>query len=128
MTIDERQNEIIEDFSEVDDWMDRYQMLIDLGNGQQPLPAEDKKESNLIEGCQSRLWLICEEKEGKLFFRAHHRAPVLFPDLCEQLVGDLSYGRQGKDQGYHNSHRLFTSSGYCMYSDRYDLQPVCIGG
>lgn len=77
MTIDERQNEIIEDFSEVEDWMDRYQMLIDLGNGQQPLPAEDKKESNLIEGCQSRLWLICEEKEGKLFFRAESDALIV---------------------------------------------------
>ena len=77
MTIDERQNEIIEDFSEVDDWMDRYQMLIDLGNGQQPLKKKKKKESNLIEGCQSRLWLICEEKEGKLFFRAESDALIV---------------------------------------------------
>jgi len=77
MTIDEKQEEIIEDFSEVDDWMDRYQMLIDLGNEQQPLPAEDKTESNLIEGCQSRLWLICEEQQGKLYFRAESDALIV---------------------------------------------------
>ena len=70
MTIDEIQEEIIEEFSEVDDWMDRYQMLIDLGSNQKPLPTQEKVESNLIEGCQSRLWLVCEEKEGLLYFRA----------------------------------------------------------
>ena len=52
MTINEAQDEIIEEFSELDDWMDRYQVLIDLGNGQQPLPESDKTESNLIPGCQ----------------------------------------------------------------------------
>ena len=57
MTINNIQDEIIEEFSELDDWMDRYQVLIDLGNGQQPLPESDKTESNLIPGCQSRLWL-----------------------------------------------------------------------
>ncbi len=77
MTIDEIQEEIIEEFSEVDDWMDRYQMLIDLGSGQPPLPAQDKVESNLIEGCQSRLWLVCEEKEGLLYFRAESDALIV---------------------------------------------------
>ncbi len=77
MTIDEIQEEIIEEFSEVDDWMDRYQMLIDLGSGQPALPAQDKVESNLIEGCQSRLWLVCEEKEGLLYFRAESDALIV---------------------------------------------------
>lgn len=77
MTIDEIQEEIIEEFSEVDDWMDRYQMLIDLGSNQKPLPTQEKVESNLIEGCQSRLWLVCEEKEGLLYFRAESDALIV---------------------------------------------------
>ena len=70
-TINEIQDEIIEEFSEVDDWMDRYQMLIDLGNEQPPLPQQEKVESNLIEGCQSRLWLVCEQDaENRLTLKA----------------------------------------------------------
>lgn len=77
MTIKEIQDEIIEEFSELDDWMDRYQMLIDLGGEQEPLPDSDKVESNLLAGCQSRVWLICEEKYGKLFFRAESDALIV---------------------------------------------------
>ena len=76
-TINEIQDEIIEEFSELDDWMDRYQMLIDLGNGQPPMAAADKMESNLIEGCQSRLWLVCDAKDGALFFRAESDALIV---------------------------------------------------
>jgi len=57
MTINEIQDEIIEEFSGFDDWMDKYQLLIDLGNEQEPLPEQYKIESNLIDGCQSRVWL-----------------------------------------------------------------------
>ena len=56
-SINEIQDEIIEEFSGFDDWMDKYQLLIDLGNEQEPLPEEYKTESNLIDGCQSRVWL-----------------------------------------------------------------------
>lgn len=56
-TINEIQDEIIEEFSGFDDWMDKYQLLIDLGNEQEPLPEQYKIESNLIDGCQSRVWL-----------------------------------------------------------------------
>ena len=56
-TINEIQDEIIEEFSGLDDWMDRYQLLIDLGNEQEPLDEKYKTESNLIDGCQSRVWL-----------------------------------------------------------------------
>ena len=59
-TINEIQDEIIEEFSELDDWMDRYQMLIDLGNEQEPLDEKYKVEQNLIDGCQSRVWLQAE--------------------------------------------------------------------
>ena len=66
MTINEIQDEIIEEFSLLDDWMDRYQLLIDMGEGEQALPAADKTESNLIDGCQSRVWLVCDEHDGRL--------------------------------------------------------------
>ena len=56
-TINEIQDEIIEEFSGLDDWMDKYQLLIDLGNEQEPLPEQYKTEQNLIDGCQSRVWL-----------------------------------------------------------------------
>lgn len=77
MTIDERQNEIIEEFSDFTDWMDRYQLLIDLGNEQQPLPQEYKTESNLIDGCQSRVWLQCDYEDGKLIFSAESDALIV---------------------------------------------------
>ena len=57
MTINETQDEIIEEFSGFDDWMDKYQLLIDLGNDQEPLDEKYKTEQNLIDGCQSRVWL-----------------------------------------------------------------------
>ena len=57
MNINEIQDEIIEEFSGFDDWMDKYQLLIDLGNEQEPLDEKYKVESNLIDGCQSRVWL-----------------------------------------------------------------------
>ena len=57
MTINEIQDEIIEEFDGLDDWMDKYQMLIDLGNEQEPLDEKYKVEQNLIDGCQSRVWL-----------------------------------------------------------------------
>ncbi|MBQ8098901.1 MAG: SufE family protein [Bacteroidaceae bacterium] len=77
MSINEAQEQIIEEFGELEDWMDRYQLLIDLGNEQQPLPAEEKNESNLIPGCQSRLWLVCDEKEGSLHFRSESDALIV---------------------------------------------------
>ena len=57
MSIEENQQEIIEEFSDFDDWMDKYQLLIDMGSQQEPLPQQYKTESNLIDGCQSRVWL-----------------------------------------------------------------------
>lgn len=77
MTIEESQQEIIEEFSEMDDWMDRYQLLIDMGEEQTPLPAEEKNESNLIDGCQSRVWIVCNEQDGHLHFRAESDALIV---------------------------------------------------
>ena len=77
MTINEIQDQIIAQFSELDDWMDRYQLLIDLGSEQEPLPEKDKNESYLIEGCQSRVWLVCDEHDGVLTFRAESDALIV---------------------------------------------------
>ena len=78
MTINELQDEIIEEFTLLEDWMDRYQLLIDMGEEQQPLPAEYKTEENLIDGCQSRVWLVCDkDAEGKLNFRAESDALIV---------------------------------------------------
>ena len=78
MTINETQDEVIEEFLEIDDWMDRYQLLIDLGEEQEPLPASEKTEQNLIDGCQSRVWLVCDRSDdGLLTFRAESDALIV---------------------------------------------------
>ena len=71
------QDEIIEEFTGFDDWLDRYQLLIDLGNEQEPLPEEYKTDSNLIEGCQSRVWLQADVVDGKIIFRAESDALIV---------------------------------------------------
>jgi len=78
MTINEIQDDIIAEFSELDDWMDRYQLLIDLGSEQTPLPESDKIRQNLIEGCQSRVWLTADlTPEGLVHFRAESDALIV---------------------------------------------------
>jgi cysteine desulfuration protein SufE len=76
MTINEIQNEVIEEFEGFDDWMDKYQMLIDLGNELEPLDAKYKTEQNLIDGCQSRVWVQCDHVDGKLVFTADSDALI----------------------------------------------------
>ena len=68
MTINEAQDEVIEEFNDFTDWMDKYQMLIDLGSELDALDEQHKNDSNLIDGCQSRVWIQCDVKEGRLFF------------------------------------------------------------
>ncbi len=77
MTIDQIQDEIIEEFSLLDDWMDRYQLLIDMGGALPPLADEYKTEQNLIDGCQSRVWLDAELVEGRVHFRAESDALIV---------------------------------------------------
>ncbi|MBQ2333306.1 MAG: SufE family protein [Prevotella sp.] len=76
-TINELQDEIIEEFSAFDDWMDKYQMLIDLGNDLAPLDEQYKNNQNLIDGCQSRVWLQCDYADGKLHFQADSDALIV---------------------------------------------------
>lgn len=77
MTINEIQDEVIEEFSDFEDWMDKYQLLIDLGNDEQPLPEAYKTEQNLIDGCQSRVWLQADMVDGKVIFQAESDALIV---------------------------------------------------
>ena len=76
-TINELQDEVIEEFSDFDDWMDKYQLLIDLGNEQEPLAPEYKNDQNLIDGCQSRVWLQADYVDGKVMFQAESDALIV---------------------------------------------------
>ena len=76
-TINEIQDEIIEEFAGFDDWMDKYQLLIDLGNEQEPLPEQYKTEQNLIDGCQSRVWLQADYEDGVIKFTAESDALIV---------------------------------------------------
>jgi cysteine desulfuration protein SufE len=77
MTINEIQQQIVEEFSVYDDWMDKYQYLIELGNGLLELAPAEKNDQNLIKGCQSRVWLVAEFRDGKIYFRGESDAVIV---------------------------------------------------
>lgn len=78
MTIDQIQNDIVEEFSEVDDWMDRYAMIIDLGNNLPEIDEKYKTPDHLIEGCQSRVWLNADfTPDGKIHYTADSDAIIV---------------------------------------------------
>ena len=89
MTINETQDEIIEEFSSFDDWMDKYALLIDLGNSLTPLDEKYKTESNLIEGCQRRVWLQADYVDGKILFKGESDA-VIVKGIVSLLIKILS--------------------------------------
>lgn len=100
MTINDIQEEIIEEFSALDDWMDKYQLLIDLGGEQEPLDEKYKTEQNIIEGCQSRVWIQCDASDGEdgkiLHFQADSDALIvkgiialLIRVINDQLAKDI---------------------------------------
>lgn len=89
LTINEIQDEIIEEFSMFEDWMDRYALLIDLGNSLEKLDDKYKVENNLIEGCQSRVWLQADYDNGKIYFRADSDA-VIVKGIIALLIKVLS--------------------------------------
>ena len=76
-TINELQDEVIEEFSDFDDWMDKYQLLIDLGSEQEDLDPQYKTDQNLIDGCQSRVWLQADLVDGKIIFQAESDALIV---------------------------------------------------
>ena len=89
MTINEIQDEIIEEFSGFEDWMHKYQMLIDLGNEQEPLDNKYKTEQNLIDGCQSRVWLQADYEDGVIKFTAESDA-LIVKGIIALLIRALS--------------------------------------
>lgn len=88
-TINEIQDEIVDEFSAFDDWMDKYALLIDLGNSQEPLDEKYKTPENLIEGCQSRVWLQADYKDGRVFFSAESDA-IIVKGIVSLLISVLS--------------------------------------
>lgn len=78
MTINETQNEIIEEFADLSDWMDRYAFIIELGTQLPPLDADQKVPANLIEGCQSRVWIASDRlDDGRIRFKADSDAMIV---------------------------------------------------
>ena len=76
MSIAEIQKQIVEEFSLFTDWMEKYEYLIELGKALAPFPEEEKRDQNLIRGCQSRVWLAANNREGRLFFMADSDAII----------------------------------------------------
>ncbi len=89
MSINELQDQIIDEFYVFDDWMDKYALLIDLGNSLPPLDERYKTESNLIEGCQSRVWLQADYVDGKIVFQGESDA-VIVKGIVSLLIQILS--------------------------------------
>lgn len=76
-TINEIQDEIIDEFVALDDWLDRYELIIDMGNTLEGLPEEKKTPENIIEGCQSRVWITARMEEGKVHYEAESDAIIV---------------------------------------------------
>jgi cysteine desulfuration protein SufE len=89
MTINEKQDEIIEEFSVSDEWIDKYTLLIDMGNILPPLDDKYKTGNNLIEGCQSRVWLYAEYTDGRVFYQGQSDA-VIVNGIVSLLIRVLS--------------------------------------
>jgi cysteine desulfuration protein SufE len=89
MNINDIQDEIVEEFSSFDDWMDRYSLLIDYGNGLEPFPEADKNTQNLIDGCQSKVWFTAEMKNGKVIYHGDSDA-ILVKGIVALLIRVLS--------------------------------------
>lgn len=89
MTINEIQNEIVEEFNQFDDWMDKYSLLIDLGNSLKPVDEKHKTPQNIIEGCQSRVWLNAEMNDGRIVFEGDSDA-ILVKGIVALLIQVLS--------------------------------------
>jgi len=95
MTINQIQDQIVEEFSIFDDWMDRYQQLIDLGNELKPIDEQKRTEQHLIKGCQSKVWVNAELTDGKVYFEADSDA-IITKGIVALLVRVLN-GRTPKE-------------------------------
>lgn len=88
-TLKERQDELVEEFSMFDDWLDKYEYLIDLGKNLEPFPEELKTDDKLIKGCQSRVWLDAEAKDGVIVFKADSDA-IITKGIISMLISVYS--------------------------------------
>ena len=95
MTLEEKKQEIIEEFSLYEEWLDKYEYLIELGKNLAPFPEEKKTEDRLIKGCQSRVWLDSELRDGNLYFMADSDA-VITRGIISLLIGIYS-GRPAQE-------------------------------
>ena len=95
MTLEEKKQEIIEEFSLYEEWLDKYEYLIELGKNLAPFPEEKKTEDRLIKGCQSRVWLDSELRDGRLYFMADSDA-VITRGIISLLIGVYS-GRPAQE-------------------------------
>ena len=95
MTILEIENQIIDEFANFDEWLDKYSYLIELGKECPVIDEKQKTESNLIKGCQSRVWLSCEARDGKLYFAADSDA-VITKGIITLLIRTFN-GQSAKD-------------------------------
>ena len=89
MTLEEKKQEVIDDFSVYEEWLDKYEYLIELGKSLEPFPEEKKTEDRLIKGCQSRVWLDSELRDGRLYFQADSDA-IITRGIIALLIGVYS--------------------------------------
>ena len=89
MTIEERKQAVIDDFSMYDEWLDKYEYLIELGKSLEAFDEEKKTEDRLIKGCQSRVWLDSELRDGRLYFTADSDA-IITKGIISLLIGVYS--------------------------------------
>jgi len=102
MTIEQKQQQIISDFAIFDDWLDKYQYIVDLGNLLEEFPEEFVTNQNLIDGCQSKVWLIANYHDEKVYFRAKSDAIIVKGIVC-LLISVLS-GRSADEILASNLH------------------------
>lgn len=95
MTLQEKEQQVIDDFSLYDEWLDKYEYIIELGKNLEGYPEEKKTDEHLIKGCQSRVWLDSELKDGKIFFTADSDA-IITKGIISLLVGIYS-GESAKE-------------------------------
>lgn len=88
-SINDIQNEIIDEFESFDDWLERYELIIDYGKGLKPMPEEDKNDRNLIDGCQSKVWFTAVLQEGLLIYTGDSDA-ILVKGIVAMLIRVLS--------------------------------------
>lgn len=89
MTVQEKEQQVIEDFAVYEDWLDKYEYIIELGKGLDSYPEDKKTEDRLVKGCQSRVWLDAEKKDGRIWFTADSDA-VITKGIISLLIGIYS--------------------------------------